>query len=156
MWFLEVDFFMISLTFGMGIIVSVEMSIVIGAILNALILLKSWSRPRITIETRSVSKLLVSWGSSISWCTFQTEKGLEYLYVKPELGLFYPAADYVNECVKKAHSKIPFTPIVFDCSGVLQVDYSASKVSFQMLDFDKLMFHFRALRLSPIPTTKSR
>ncbi|ERL88400.1 hypothetical protein D910_05786 [Dendroctonus ponderosae] len=89
--------------------VSVEMSIVIGAIFNVLVLLKAWSRPGILIEKRT------------------SEKGLEYLYIKPELGLFYPAADYLTEKVKKHHNKNPTFPIALDCYGFIKIDYSAAK-----------------------------
>ncbi|CAG9767176.1 unnamed protein product [Ceutorhynchus assimilis] len=105
----KIDFFMTLMTFVFGIVFSVELSIVIGAIFNVLVLLKSWSRPRIIIETQL------------------TEENLKYLYIKPELGLFYPAADYITECIKKAHKKNPLLPIAVDCMNILQVDYSATK-----------------------------
>ncbi|KAL1489155.1 hypothetical protein ABEB36_014096 [Hypothenemus hampei] len=104
------DFFVATITFSLGILVSVEVSIVIGAVLNGLILLKSWARPNILIETRAVG-----------------ENGLKYLYIKPELGLFYPAADYLSERLKKAHKEYPSIPIAVDCSGFLQIDYSGAK-----------------------------
>uniref|UniRef100_A0AAR5PJE5 STAS domain-containing protein n=1 Tax=Dendroctonus ponderosae TaxID=77166 RepID=A0AAR5PJE5_DENPD len=105
----KVDFIITTMTFAIGILVSVEMSIVIGAIFNVLVLLKAWSRPGILIEKRT------------------SEKGLEYLYIKPELGLFYPAADYLTEKVKKHHNKNPTFPIALDCYGFIKIDYSAAK-----------------------------
>ncbi|XP_066246440.1 sodium-independent sulfate anion transporter-like isoform X2 [Euwallacea similis] len=110
----KIDFVITTLTFLFGILLGVEKSIVIGAILNALVLLRCWSRPAILIEPRT------------------TEKGLEYLYVKPELGLFYPAADYLTECIKKQNKKHPTMPIAMDCYGILKIDYSAAK-SFETL-----------------------
>ncbi|XP_066151803.1 sodium-independent sulfate anion transporter-like isoform X2 [Euwallacea fornicatus] len=110
----KIDFVITTLTFLFGIFLSVEKSIVIGAILNALVLLRRWSRPAILIEPRT------------------TEKGLEYLYVKPELGLFYPAANYLTEYIKKQNKKHPTMPIAMDCYGILKVDYSAAK-SFESL-----------------------
>ncbi|XP_030746086.1 sodium-independent sulfate anion transporter-like [Sitophilus oryzae] len=105
----KIDFFMTLSTFALGILVSVEISIVIGAVFNALTLLKIWTRPRILIDIRT------------------NEQKLNYIYVKPEVGLFYPAADYLSEIIKKAHNKSPYLPIVLDCSGILEIDYSAAK-----------------------------
>ncbi|XP_050297948.1 sodium-independent sulfate anion transporter-like [Anthonomus grandis grandis] len=105
----KIDFLMTSMTFIFGVMVSVELSIVIGAICNTFIMLKAWSRPKVIVEPRF------------------TLNGLEYLYIMPELGLFYPAADYLSECIKKGHMKYPNLPIALDCMGVLQVDYSATK-----------------------------
>ncbi|XP_060522020.1 sodium-independent sulfate anion transporter [Cylas formicarius] len=105
----KVDFCMTLMTFIIGVVVSVEMAIVVGALLNALILLKMWSRPEVKIEVRSTLKLQ------------------EYVYIKPALGLFYPAADYLTESVKKAHGDRPTLPIALDCSGFVQIDYSAAK-----------------------------
>ncbi|KAJ8916115.1 hypothetical protein NQ315_004482 [Exocentrus adspersus] len=108
----KVDFILTLLTFVIGIVRGVEAAIVIGSVLNALILLKTWSRPNIFIEIRS-----------------NKESNREFIYVRPELGLFYPAADYVSETVKKAHGRSPKLSIVLDCVNLIKLDYSAAKAS---------------------------
>ncbi|XP_076258857.1 sodium-independent sulfate anion transporter-like isoform X2 [Rhynchophorus ferrugineus] len=142
----KIDFFITFLTFLVGVLIGVEMSIVVGAIFNALVLLKRWSRPEILVETRSTNQ---------KW---------NYIYIRPELGLFYPAADYVTETVKKAHNRNPEAAIVLDCSQILQIDYSTAK-SIEMLaktykekkiDFALLNLNAKALkRLNSVMDTKN-
>nr|CAI5853112.1 unnamed protein product [Callosobruchus analis] len=111
----KVDFFLTLFTFVIGTVKGVETGIVIGCICNALVLLKMWSRPEIQVEVKAENK-----------------PGEEYLLVKPELGLYYPSADYLTESIKKAHKTHPHLDIAIDCSNVLRVDYAAAK-SFESL-----------------------
>lgn len=61
---------------------------------------------------------------------FQAEdKNQKYLYVKPELGLLYPGADFVSEAIKKEFNQNDKLPIALDCINILKLDYSAAKVS---------------------------
>ncbi|XP_018566409.1 sodium-independent sulfate anion transporter [Anoplophora glabripennis] len=113
----KVDFILTLMTFVIGVVKGVEAAIVIGSIFNAMILLKAWSRPNILVEIRTTK-----------------ENNREFVYVKPELGLYYPAADYVSETVKKAHNRSPKLPIVVDCVNIIKVDYSAAKMLENLLN----------------------
>lgn len=51
--------------------------------------------------------------------------------IKPELGLYYSAVDYLTqEIVKTTTNMNSTTPIVIDCSNILQVDYTATQVNY--------------------------
>lgn len=112
----KIDFFLTLMTFVIGVVKGVEAAIVIGSIFNAMILLKAWSRPNIIVETRT------------------TKENKEFIYIKPELGLYYPAADYVSETVKKAHKRSPKLSIVVDCASIIKIDYSAAKTLESLLN----------------------
>lgn len=89
------------------------------------VLVQTWNSYRISYSKLILTKICTSY---LDTYILQTELGINYLYVKPELGLFYPAADYLTECIKKAHKKDPQKPIALDCYGILRIDYSAAKV----------------------------
>lgn len=57
------------------------------------------------------------------------EYNKKYLYVKPQLGLLYPGADYVSETIKKRYNANEKLHIVVDCINIMKLDYSAAKVS---------------------------
>lgn len=65
--------------------------------------------------------------------------GEQYLYVKPELGLLYPGAEYVSEIIKKEYNKNNKLPIVLDCMNIKRLDYSAAKVSKHALEIKLLL-----------------
>ncbi|KAJ8977102.1 hypothetical protein NQ317_003656, partial [Molorchus minor] len=106
----KIDFVLTLATFIIGVVKGVETAIVIGSIINAIVLLKMWTRPKVASEIR---------------CNKENNK--EYIYIRPELGLYYPAADYVSEFIKKMHNKSPFLSIVVDCVNIIKIDYSAAK-----------------------------
>ncbi|XP_072400854.1 sodium-independent sulfate anion transporter-like isoform X5 [Diabrotica undecimpunctata] len=112
----EVDFFLTLGTFVIGTFFGVEAALVLGSILNLLILVKLWSRPKINTDVKEIR-----------------ETQVKYLYLKPELGLYYPGADYLAECIKKNRSDYPTLPIVLDCSNFLRLDYSAAKTLINIL-----------------------
>ncbi|XP_072400838.1 sodium-independent sulfate anion transporter-like isoform X3 [Diabrotica undecimpunctata] len=112
----KVDFFLTLGTFVIGTFFGVEAALVLGSILNLLILVKLWSRPKINTDVKEIR-----------------ETQVKYLYLKPELGLYYPGADYLAECIKKNRSDYPTLPIVLDCSNFLRLDYSAAKTLINIL-----------------------
>uniref|UniRef100_A0A6P7H7E4 Sodium-independent sulfate anion transporter-like n=1 Tax=Diabrotica virgifera virgifera TaxID=50390 RepID=A0A6P7H7E4_DIAVI len=112
----KVDLFLTVGTFIIGTFFGVEAALVLGSILNLLILLKMWSRPKINTDVKEI-----------------IETQMKYLYLKPELGLYYPGADYLAECIKKNRNEYPSLPIVLDCSNFLRLDYSAAKTLINIL-----------------------
>ncbi|CAH1236511.1 unnamed protein product [Diabrotica balteata] len=122
----KVDFFLTLGTFVIGTFFGVEAALVLGSILNLLILVKLWSRPKINTDIKEIM-----------------ETQVKYLYLKPELGLYYPGADYLAECIKKKRSDYPTLPIVLDCSNFLRLDYSAAKTLINILqtfNYNKTIF----------------
>lgn len=57
-------------------------------------------------------------------------KNHKILYVKPELGLLYPGADFVSETIKKEYNKNGKLPVVLDCQNIKRLDYSAARVRY--------------------------
>lgn len=55
----------------------------------------------------------------------------EYILIKPEVGLFFPAVDTVRQTICKIATRQgkDRLPIVIDCSRVLRIDYTAHKVN---------------------------
>lgn len=49
---------------------------------------------------------------------------MDYIYVKPELGLYYSATDYLTTKVIEAHN-LADASIMLDCSNIVRVDYAA-------------------------------
>ena len=62
---------------------------------------------------------------------FQTELGNKYIVIKPDTGIFYPAANYFcNKVMKIIHrydeNNVPF---IIDCERIRSIDYTAIKVA---------------------------
>ncbi|XP_072400831.1 sodium-independent sulfate anion transporter-like isoform X3 [Diabrotica undecimpunctata] len=112
----KVDFFLTISTLIIGTLFGVEAAIFIGAIFNIMFILKMWARPKIHIDLKQDSD----------------DKG-KYLYIKPELGLLYPGADYVYEYIKEVSNKNPTLSIILDCSTIVTLDYSAAKTLEKLL-----------------------
>ncbi|KAG5882266.1 hypothetical protein JTB14_014963 [Gonioctena quinquepunctata] len=108
----KVDFFLTLSTFVLGTLFGVEVALIIGCVCNLMVLLKVWARPRVLVETR---------------IQVEDGKGYQYLHIKPELGLLYPGADYVSECIKKTSHENANLPVVLDCINIIRLDYSAAK-----------------------------
>ncbi|RZC33730.1 Sulfate transp and/or STAS domain containing protein, partial [Asbolus verrucosus] len=101
------DFFLTITTFLVGVLYGVEVGIIAGGVFNLLILLKVWARPQITTEIRL------------------DDQGNDYIYIKPEIGLYYAATDYLTTAIIEAHNNASNLPIALDCSNIIRVDYSA-------------------------------
>ncbi|CAG9859726.1 unnamed protein product [Phyllotreta striolata] len=106
----KIDFFITLGTFIIGIFVGVEAGIVAGSLCNLLVLLKLWTRPKILSEIKE-----------------KPGKIGHYVYIKPELGLYYAGADYISDCIKKINKENPGLPIVLDCANIIRLDYTAAK-----------------------------
>ena len=63
---------------------------------------------------------------------FQIDLGHKYLLVQPDVGLFFPAVDYLaNKIFEIAEEQEPSQiPIVIDCQRFRGIDYTAVKVHF--------------------------
>ncbi|XP_057666442.1 sodium-independent sulfate anion transporter-like [Diorhabda carinulata] len=113
----KVDFFITLGTLISGALFGVEIAIIVGAIFNVTTLLKVWARPKLTVEVKK-----------------KDDCRQMYLLIKPELGLTYPGADYVSECIKKTSKEYPTLPMVLDCQNILKLDYAAAKTLENILE----------------------
>ncbi|KAF2879074.1 hypothetical protein ILUMI_27083 [Ignelater luminosus] len=104
------DLLITILTFVISLMYGVEQGLLVGVLINFIPLLKLWTRPKVEFSHSS------------------NKKGNEYLMIKPELGLYYSAVDYLTqEIVKITATMNSAIPIVIDCSNILQVDYTATQ-----------------------------
>ncbi|CAH1376845.1 unnamed protein product [Tenebrio molitor] len=120
------DFFLTLTTVIIGVCYGVEVGIIAGGLLNLLILLKVWTRPRVTTEIR------------------MDHQGNDYIYVRPEVGLFYAATDHLTTKIIQAYNSTKGLPIVLDCSGIIQVDYAACQTIGNLVD----TFHKKSERVT--------
>ncbi|XP_043280771.1 sodium-independent sulfate anion transporter-like isoform X2 [Venturia canescens] len=102
------DAFTAIITFLVCIIFDVEIGLFTGTLLNALFLLYLSARPKVEILHR------------------KTILGDKYLLVKPEIGLFYPAIDYLSTKITKVASEFAI-PVVVDFERLQGIDYTAVK-----------------------------
>ncbi|XP_063917419.1 sodium-independent sulfate anion transporter [Zophobas morio] len=101
------DFVLTLSTLIVGVCYGVEIGIIAGGLMNLLILLKAWARPQILKEIRL------------------DHHGNQYIYIKPEIGLYYAATDHLTTTILEAYNITNNLPIVLDCSNVIRVDYAA-------------------------------
>ncbi|XP_055612440.1 sodium-independent sulfate anion transporter-like [Uranotaenia lowii] len=85
----------------------VEVGLLFGIFIGILGLLKVWVRPM--IQQESVSR-----------------EELRYLKYRPEVGLFFPAVDYLRTEIVASAIEQPL-PIVLDCSAIFGLDHTSSK-----------------------------
>lgn len=98
-------------TFVVSIVCGVEIGLLLGALFNLVCFLKPSARPDIkTIQCK-------------------TESGDEYVILKPETGLFYPAADFFCNTVVRGVQKYGGNgaPLIIDCKRLRSLDYTALK-----------------------------
>ncbi|XP_011497709.1 PREDICTED: sodium-independent sulfate anion transporter-like [Ceratosolen solmsi marchali] len=98
-------------TFFVCIILNVEAGLLVGIVFNILYLLYLSARPAIQVTERMVTL------------------ELKYLSVQPDVGLFFPAVDFiVNKISEIADERASDNiPIVVDCQRFRGVDYTAIK-----------------------------
>ncbi|XP_044575965.1 sodium-independent sulfate anion transporter-like isoform X1 [Cotesia glomerata] len=98
-------------TFLISIFINVESGLLFGTLINASFLLYLSARPSITIDK----------------C--KTVYGLEYVIVKPEIGLFYPAISYLTNKINRIARKEAkgIYPVVVDFNRLQGIDYTAAK-----------------------------
>ncbi|KAK9746413.1 STAS domain [Popillia japonica] len=99
------DFVLTLGTFILCLFCGMEFGLVTGIMCNMVIVLKQWTRPQIHANI------------------FVNRKHQEFLVIKPELGLYYPAGDYFTESITKASINND-TPVAIDFSNILCIDYS--------------------------------
>lgn len=60
----------------------------------------------------------------------QTPDGDEYILIKPDIGLYYPAVDFLRAKINDAANKEArnILPLVLDCESIKGIDYTAVKV----------------------------
>ncbi|XP_012273496.1 sodium-independent sulfate anion transporter [Orussus abietinus] len=98
-------------TFVFCLIIGVEYGILVGVSINLMFLLYPSARPTIHVE-----KCL-------------TEANAEYLLVTPGNSMYFPAIDFIKQCVGQAGRKEGSSqlPVVVDCRYVLGADFTAAK-----------------------------
>ncbi|XP_046483302.1 sodium-independent sulfate anion transporter isoform X2 [Neodiprion pinetum] len=111
-----------TITTFVACIISVEYGLLFGVTLNILYLLHAWARPNI----------------EISKC--KTADGDKYILIKPDIGLYYPAVDFLRNNANQAAVKEGknILPIVLDCDGFKSIDYTGMKCIEAMInEFEK-------------------
>lgn len=73
--------------------------------------------------------------------------GHKYLLVRPDVGLFFPAVDFLaNKITDIADDRAgPNVPVVVDCHRFRGIDYTAVKVIFQVAVVHVLLQKIRSL-----------
>ncbi|XP_024946996.1 sodium-independent sulfate anion transporter isoform X2 [Cephus cinctus] len=121
-------------TFVVCLVFDVETGLLLGILINCLHLLYLSARPSI----------------QVTQC--KSELGYKYLLIKPDIGLFYPAVDFLCTQVMIAaktegRDKLP---IVIDCDRFKGIDYTAAKGFERLLkDFSGKNQELLFLRISP-------
>ncbi|XP_045477388.1 sodium-independent sulfate anion transporter-like [Harmonia axyridis] len=113
----RIDFFLCITTCCLGVLYGADIGLIVGAVLNLIVLLKDWSRPKILIKL----------------CLMEKSNN-KYILIKPEFGLCYPARDYLTERVLEAQSQHANIPMVLDFSNVLKIDYAAAEALKHLLE----------------------
>ncbi|XP_071872237.1 sodium-independent sulfate anion transporter [Bombus fervidus] len=98
-------------TFLVSVIFAVELGLLVGALFNLIFFLRSPARPKIEV------------------IQCKTQLGNKYIVLKPDTGLFYPAANYFcNKVMKIIHkydeNNVPF---IINCERIQSIDYTAIK-----------------------------
>ncbi|XP_050581045.1 sodium-independent sulfate anion transporter-like isoform X2 [Bombus affinis] len=98
-------------TFLVSVIFGVELGLLVGALFSLIFFLRSPARPKIEV------------------IQCKTQLGNKYIVLKPDNGLFYPAANYFcNKVMKIIHkydeNNVPF---IINCERIRSIDYTAIK-----------------------------
>ncbi|XP_076474248.1 sodium-independent sulfate anion transporter isoform X2 [Bombus vancouverensis nearcticus] len=98
-------------TFLVSVIFGVELGLLVGALFSLIFFLRSPARPKIEV------------------IQCKTQLGNKYIVLKPDTGLFYPAANYFcNKVMKIIHkydeNNVPF---IINCERMRSIDYTAIK-----------------------------
>ncbi|XP_033215482.1 sodium-independent sulfate anion transporter-like [Belonocnema kinseyi] len=121
-------------TFTISLIFNVETGLLFGTVLNLIYLLNLSARPKIIVME----------------C--QTHLGDTYLLIKPDIGLYYPAADFLTKKVSELaenHSNHDM-PLIIDCQRFKGVDYTAVKgVERLLIEFKEKHRKLWFLNVSP-------
>lgn len=105
------DAFAAIVTFLVSVIFGVELGLLVGALFSLIFFLRPPARPKIEV------------------IQCKTELGNKYIVLKPDTGIFYPAANYFcNKVMKIIHrydeNNVPF---IIDCERIRSIDYTAIK-----------------------------
>ncbi|XP_066600096.1 sodium-independent sulfate anion transporter-like [Prorops nasuta] len=105
------DAFLTISTFLIGVLISVEVGLFLGVLLNLIFLLQSSSRPKITAITKKANS------------------GVKYLLVQLDSGLSYAAMTKFSSTIMEIAKKSDGTsvPLVLDCERLRVLDYTAIK-----------------------------
>ncbi|CAH0770876.1 unnamed protein product [Bemisia tabaci] len=106
----KMNLFTFLITIALSLCFGVEIGLLIGVVCDACYLLYLWARPDMVLE-------------------FQDTVTNPYILVRPNMGFFFPAVNYVYSTVNKiaitkGQSRFPF---VFDCVNFKRADYTAVK-----------------------------
>ena len=110
---LEIDYIPYTITFSLGLFVSVETGLIAGTITHLCMLMYRATVPDVKIELR------------------KTNEDIEYYLVRPDRALFFPAVDDIRVRLGAiaAKGKSGNTrQIVIDLSFVVEMDFTAAKV----------------------------
>ncbi|XP_063240339.1 sodium-independent sulfate anion transporter-like isoform X2 [Bacillus rossius redtenbacheri] len=105
------DLFALLLTLGTCLLFGVEVGLLVGALFNASQLLYFWARPAVDVRI----------------C--KGRRGGEYVLVTPDIGLLYPAMDYLRTELGKVASRDAkgILPVVVNCAYFKGADYTTAQ-----------------------------
>ncbi|XP_075144822.1 sodium-independent sulfate anion transporter [Haematobia irritans] len=103
------DFAIWVLCFVVCILCGVEIGLFVSIIVNVAHLLFLWARPEISVKIQEIDDM-------------------QYIYVTPGNGIYFPAINYLRSKVLKAAIQAEFQiPIVIDCHKVIGLDFTAAQ-----------------------------
>ncbi|XP_063236030.1 sodium-independent sulfate anion transporter-like [Bacillus rossius redtenbacheri] len=105
------DLLLLLITLAISLVLSVEVGLLVGTLFNAAHLLYAWARPSMDVKM----------------C--KTQQGLQYVLVSPDLGLLYPAMDYLKTELGSvaANQGRGQLPVALNCASFKGIDYSAAQ-----------------------------
>ncbi|XP_058444794.1 sodium-independent sulfate anion transporter-like isoform X2 [Malaya genurostris] len=93
--------------FSVSLIAGVELGLLFGVLISVVGLLKVYVRP--SIQQTSVE-----------------QRGFRYIKLAPEMGLYFPAVDFLRTSVIKVATEQQ-VPVVIDCTAVIGLDHTSTK-----------------------------
>lgn len=104
------DFYVWMSTLFVCLVIGVELGLVFGITMNILHLLYLWARPTTVVVTRELNNM-------------------QYISVRPSIGVFFPGIDNLREQVKSLSTELPeIIPVVVDFSRITGLDYTSKMV----------------------------
>lgn len=120
------------------LVMPLQLGILVGIGINVIFILYQAARPKLRIETLSVSSQMMCLpprlANRISY-RLQTPDGQRYLMLTPDRCLIFPSMEFVRKVINKQGVKSTL-PVVIDCTHIYGADFTAAKViSTMVMDF---------------------
>lgn len=94
----------------MCLLFGVELGLLFGVVINILRLLFMWARPVTTVQLNEINNI-------------------QYIYISPQIGIFFPGIDHLRELANKAAFAVKHNmSVVIECCTFTGLDYTSAKV----------------------------